>query len=422
MSDSIENKPLITPQSLMSEDTIKAVTDPIDSIESTVDVVEPIVTTDSIVESIAESVITNQIDIDGVVYTLDSNGNAIDEQNSIKYTKEQIAAFEGEPTSLGIKELAKMTNIVPIDEDGKEIEYEDTPQGIAKYANDVYQIGLNQGINNYQEQLFNTYPLLGDIIDHLQLNNGSLEGFGKKLDYSSIKLDKDNETQLVNIITEARIARGESNDKIEKYIKYLKSGDSLFDESNEELKYLIAKDTEFKTTQAKQIEIQKANDIKAAEEYWGIKINNNGQLLNLNKPDSIYDTINKGKLKINDEVYIIPDKIKITDNGKITYKTRDDFFNYLYSPVEVVLNDQRVKMTQHEVDLHNENLNRKPSNDIFDAYKRFVKYDTSQFIKENVNRVAVNTIIRKLSTKTNTQGATQHSRTNVGKPIFKRNN
>jgi hypothetical protein len=363
---------------------------------------------------------TEEIDIDGVIYKLDSEGNAVDTNGNIKYTKETIQGYESENSdTLDISKILEITNIKPVDEQGNPIQYEPTQEGIAKYISDVYAIASNQSIEDYQNQLFNTYPILFDVINHLS-NNGSLEGFNKTVDYSTLELDENNETQLVNIIREARRMRGEEDSKIDKYVNYLKDSNSLALEAEEERKYLVAIDETNRTKQAEVAKAQELEQQQQAQSYWGVALNEKGQLVNLNKPDSIYGIIKSGKIKVGEESYVIPEKIRISQDGKITYKTRDEFFNYLYNPVEIVVNNQKIKATQYELDLHNRNFKRGVNDDVFDAFKQFVNYDTSQFIKENLNSQEVKKIIKRINTKINKQSATVDNKT-TGKIVIPRN-
>jgi hypothetical protein len=363
----------------------------------------------------------DQIDIDGVVYTMDANGNAVDSTGNVKYSKEDIEKLESESSDSGldVESITKLTNITPVDTTGELVKYENTPEGIAKYVSDVYSIASNQAVEDYQNQLFTTYPILYDVLNHLSTNN-TLEGFTKTVDYGSLTLDETNEIQLTNIIKEARALRGEDSNKIEKYITYLKDSNSVYSEAQEELKFLVAKDSEYKATQLKLVEEAEATERANAENYWGVKVDPQGKLIDLGKPDSIVGIIKSGKLKIGDDNYTIPDKIKVSDNGTIKYHSRTDFFNYLYNPIEVVIDNQKVKTTGYELDLYNKNAKKSIHDEVFEAFKHFVKFDTSQFIKDNVSRQNVKQVIKKINTKQNrnTQSRTTSSNSEIVIPRY----
>lgn len=347
--------------------------------------------------------LSNKIDIDGVIYTLDDKGNAIDSNNAVKYTSEQIAAFEGAAdTSVNIDNIIETVNIKPVNEKGEPIDYENTPEGISQYVADVYEVSRQQAVVDYEKELLSKYPILPDVLRHIELN-GSLEGFNKKVDYSTIDLKDDNITQHKQIIIEARIKRGDTPEKAERYVKMLEDANATYDEAKEELAFLgeiSAREVAIEEAKLNELRVKAEDD---AMDYWGIKIEN-GQLVDLNKQGSVYNMIKNGKITIDNDNYTIPERIRINEGGKVSYATRQDFFNYLYNPVDVVIDGNKVKMTRHDLDIHNESLKRNTNHDLFDAFKRFVKYDVDQFIKTNMQQQTV----KKLSTnirKTNTNPA-----------------
>lgn len=370
--------------------------------------VDPVTQNEPVVDPVSTDVVDNldkpQIDIDGVIYNIDDKGNAVDEQGNIKYTAEKIKELEQGQDGFDINSVIELVNIKPLDEKGEFINYESSQEGLSQYVADVYAVGRNQAIAEYEEELVSKYPLLPDILKHLELT-GSLEGFNKKVDYSTFDLKEDNVDQHKQIIIEARLLRGDTPEKAQRYAKMLEDSKATYEEAQEELQFLVSKDAEAKAEYDKQLANKVKADKEAAEKYWGIKIEN-GKLVPLNVKDSIYDLIQKGTLKIGEDVYTIPDRIMIKDGAKVTYATRDDFFNYLYSPVTVNIDGKPVKTTRHDLDLYNENQNRNTSHDLFDAYKRFVKYDTSQMIKSQVQKNE----IKKLNTKINIR---QNNRTPV---------
>jgi hypothetical protein len=338
-----------------------------------------------------------KVEVDGVIYTLDDKGNAIDDNKAIKYSADELKALEEVDAPSSLEEIFKLTNIVPNDENGTPIEYENSPEGIAKYVDDVYTIASNQAVEAYKNALFGTYPILMDVVKHLNNNNGSFDNFVPTVNYNDIQLDADNEEQLKNIIYTARGKRGESKEKIDKYYNYLKDSKTIFTEAEEELNYLKESLTQEEKEQQLVIKEREAKELQDAINYWGVTVDNKGNMSVANVENSVYDIIKKGKFKIGEDTYNIPDKIKINDNGKIVYATRDDFFRYIYEPVQVVINSKTQTMTRHEYDLTIENSKRDIHADVFDAFKRFVNYNTDQFIKEAINKNNVEAI-KKLKT------------------------
>ncbi len=361
---------------------------------------EEVITPDVTVET---PDLSNKIDIDGVIYTLDDKGNALDSNSALKYTAEQIAAFEGAiEAGVNIESIMDTINIKPVDEKGEAIAYENTPEGISQYVADVYEISRQQAVVDYEKELVTKYPLLPDVLRHLELN-GSLEGFNKKVNYSTIEIQDDNISQHKQIIIEARIKRGDTPEKAERYFKMLEDAKATYEEAKDELVYLGQLSATEVAAEEAMLNEARAKSVSDAMDYWGIKIEN-GQLVDLNKQGSVYSMIKNGKVTIDNDTYVIPERIRVNENGKVTYATRQDFFNYLYNPIDVIVDGSKVKMTRHDLDIHNESVKRNTNHDLFDAFKRFVKYDVDQFVKTNVQQQ----IVKKLSTqirKTNTNPA-----------------
>jgi len=342
------------------------------------------------------------ISIDDKDYTLDDKGNAIDTEGKVVFTKEDIDGMGGETPTFDIAEIGKTTAIEMYDDEGKVIEYENTTEGLASHTTDVYNKG---GIDKVNE-LYQAYPEVESLVRHIRLG-GDSTNFNTRVDYNKVKLNKENEQQLKDIIYKAQTARGNRTDAIERYYKALSAGDTdndnIYDEAEAELKYLQDTDKAANAEQDRLLQEQQYNEAIKANDYWGVAVDN-GQLKDLNKDGSVYDIIKSGKLKLKDKTYTIPEKTKVIENGKPVIYTRDQVFTYLYSPVTTVINGERVTATQEQIDSHYEQQNRTAANDIFDAYRRLVKYDDSQFITEQVNNSKVK-YIKKLTSKKNVKSS-----------------
>lgn len=364
------------------------------------------------IDAIGSSV--EQIQIGDDVFTLDADGNAVNDKQEVSYTAAEIAEMEEvsdeTPPAIDLTKIQDVTKIQLSDANGKAKEYTNDETGLLEYVNDVYEYGARTEVTRAMNDLVGRYPIINQVIDHLNLNNGSMDNFNATPDYSKIKLGKDNEAQLKAIIFEGRRSRGETDEQINKYYDYIKNtdtdNDQILDLANTELTYLKGvADNKEQQRQAAIAGRQQQDAIKA-QNYWGYTTNEEGQLVNLNVPNSVYDLINKRTLKISDEdTFQIPDKIKRVENGKTVLKSTDDFFNYLTVPQTYILpNGERVQMTQHDYDIQVEDTRRNTSSDVYDAFKRYVGYDTSQYVREQVNRESVKQVRKKLIPKSNKGG------------------
>jgi len=358
-----------------------------------------------------------QLDIDGVMYTINEEGAAIDDKGVVKYTKEQLEGMQevtDDVPEINVKEIAEKANVVLYDEEGNPMEFDNTEEGLTNFINKAVEQIPQQAVRQEFDNFFNSYPLMRDVFLHLQTNNGSLEGFNKTVDYGSVSLDKGNEQQLKNIIYSARAARGDTPEMIDDYYKYLYDSsdklDKVYSAAEKELNFLKERDKQVTTQQQEYIQQQNEAAIEKEKKYWGVDIKGD-KLVDLNVDNSVYGLIQKGELKIGDETYTIPDKIRVKEGNKVEVKNKSDFFNYLFVPRPFIIDGQRVSMTEDEYRLALEDKNKNVNDDLFGALKRFTKYDTSQFIKEQINNEKTKAV-KKLTART-PKGTKESSRTST---------
>lgn len=361
------------------------------------------------------------VEIEGVEYDLNENGDAIDKDGVVKFTKDEITAMEDdtpEEATYDMETISNETAIVNYDEHGNPIKYENTVDGIKKWGTDSYNKGGEDAIND----LLSEYPEVNGLINHLRVGN-SLDTFNNtRPDYGKVKLAKDNEAQLKDIIYKAQSARGNRIESIDRYYESLKAGDTendaIFEEAQVELKYM--QDADKAAVVAQQAAIaQQAADTKANNDaYWGMDVSTDGNLIDLNVEDSVYGIIKAGVIKVNGKSFSIPKQIKVVENGKPMLKTAGDFLSYLRDPITVNIDGRPINITRDKLDLHNEQVKRTVGNDVFDAYRRFVNYDDTQLVTEQVNKSKVKTIRRLKSKNINKSGSTDKGSTS--RVVFKK--
>ena len=348
-----------------------------------------------------ESIIINETE-----FTLDKDGHAVDKDGEIIHTAEDIAKMneesEGVPT-VTASGLIEKTNINILDTAGNPVEYGDDEEGAIKYTNDVHELGLKTGAQDYEKEMFDALPILRQIIPHLVSNNGTLEGFTDTVDYSTLKIDKDNLSQMKNFIFTARLKRGENEESIDKYYDYLikasDDNDEVFKEAATSLKFLV--DGQKSDTAAKQKMIDDAEvaNVDSAKEFWGVEITDDGKLKNLNVKGSVKQVIDDGKLTVGNDTYTIPSKINVKVGDKVVHKTKDDFFDYLFAPKVYVVDGRKVQMTGDAYAIHQEELNLTKDDNILSALRRFTGYNDSQIIKDKVEAAKVKTVRRLTTSK-----------------------
>lgn len=277
----------------------------------------------------------DKLEVDGKTYTVDANGNIVDEQGSIFKEAKEVADWmksleveeETEDKGLNIASIQKALGVTVTDEKGKEVEFTDDAEGVKSYVDSVIALKSNELQQAAINRLYADNPLLKQFQDYVSLT-GTPRGFGDIPDRSGIELDKDNEAQQIAVI---KMAAAEFGNKSlnDNYIQYLKNSGSLYDEAKMQLKSLVEKDKAIQKDIETRAAEQRAEEERAVAEYWN-NVNNiiNGRMI---------------------AGYKIPESFtKEVDGKKMTY-TPNDFFGYVSSPT-VQLQDGR-QVTQYQYDL-----------------------------------------------------------------------
>ena len=327
---------------------------------------------------------SQEVEIDGKVYKIDDKGNAVNEDGTVFMDKIGIDDLIAKQTQTesNISLIQKSVNIIPVDDKNNPIVYEDTIEGLASYINDVTQIRLNQGETDFRNKFFEENPDLYNVYVH-KLNTGSIEGFGNYVDWSKFEVDKMDDAALSNMIIANLVRTGTEKNQADYLVKLIVADGKLKDQAKVAQTELVKADTDARANAEAIHAQQEADNKKATDDYW----------------DAVTNSIQSGKLTINGQVYKLPQVYRIKgEDGKITTANANDFLNYIMKPVEFTIDGQTYTATQNEFDAYLENSKKTHENAIFEALRRFVKYDDSQFIAEQVRQETVKRIV--LSTKT----------------------
>lgn len=249
-------------------------------------------------------------------YTVDSEGNLVDKDNKIfkeaAEVKEYLAQFEvdeNKETPIDVNSIIKAVGVEVTDENDKPITFDNTPEGIAQYVNEVIELQKQEIAQAGVQTLLDKYPIVADFLNYYVANGNDARGFGEVKDRSSITIDENNIAQQEAIIREAYKENKRHGD-VDAYIKYLKDTNALLDVAKSELAGLQQADAALKEQQAKEAQAKLEAERKAEADYWnGVK--------------AVVDSKEIAGYKI-------PDTIIINKNGKQIAATPNDFFNYLY--------------------------------------------------------------------------------------------
>lgn len=300
------------------------------------------------------------VNVDGVDYTIDANGNAVGADGTIFRTAaeltELIAQNGSEPSVLDQLQTRFGSDFK--DEDGNPIVFDNNAEGIAAYVDTVVQSRIVEAQTAALNNLFETYPQVEQVINHLKLN-GTLEDFVEIPDRSSITVSKDNEEQQATFIREEWKLSGKKGD-VNKFIDYCKNAGILYDTAVESKE---AVDSIYESRLAEQKAQVEAKEAAAAAEekaYW----------------ENVEKTISKGELL----GYSIPEQIQCNRDGKKVMLSRKDFLKYVSTPVDSKGN------TAYMLDEAKVDFNARMQDDLLKAFLKFTGGNYASLVGMAVNK------------------------------------
>lgn len=258
------------------------------------------------------------IELDGETYLVDPVGNLVDKDGNIFKKAEEvadfIAQFEAEEAAteeakVDIASIQKAIGVEVVDDKGKKIKFDDSPEGVVAYVSSVIQAREEEIREATVNRLYQEVPVLEDVINYYVANGNSLEGFNEIPDRTNITIDESNEAQCESIIRQAFKELGRPGD-VNKYIQYFKDSGQLADVAKEELAALQEADKATKEQLAAEAERVAKEDEEKELAYWS----------------DVKKVVESKKIA----GYQIPDNIIIERDGKKISATPTDFFNYMY--------------------------------------------------------------------------------------------
>lgn len=337
-----------------------------------------------------------EIEVDGSTYSVAENGDVVDKDGNVfkeaKDVKAWIESFEVNnvnPDEISIETLQKTFDVELTDENGKPIEFENTPEGVKSYVESIIEVQKEEIQEATINTLYAKYPILETLISYIATNGGSIEGFTDVKDRSGVTIDESNEAQQESIIRESW-AEQKISGNVDNYIAYLKANGMLLDTAKAELAALQEKDASLREELAQQAEEAEQAAIEREIQFWtGVK-----------------EVIDSRSIA----GYKIPDTIIIERDGKKISATPDDFFNYMY---QVDANGK----SRYDNDLAKESLEDRRNDAILRAYLKFVGGNYTNLVDMAINDKEVKKL--KLIAKSRNQSSVKVNKpqTNKGKDI-----
>lgn len=293
----------------------------------------------------------DSIELDGVTYTVNENGDLVDKKGEVFKAKSEVEAFLKEYTTeetnevpeINVTDIQKLVGVDVVDEKGKAISFDNTPEGVAKYVNSVLDLKKAEFAQAGINKLIEDYPVLNDFLNYYIANGNSYEGFGEMKDRSGIQIDEANEAQQIAIVREAWKEFGKRGN-VDKYISYLKDSGQLLDVAKDDLAALQQADAEVREENAKAaLKAQQEYEAQVAA-YW----------------KEVKSCVDKREIA----GYKIPDVIILDRGGKQVSATPEDFFNYIYQVDEQ-------GMSQYQRELANEAPADRMNDELLKAYLKY---------------------------------------------------
>lgn len=336
--------------------------------------------------STGELNVGDSIDVDGTIYTVDKDGNLVDDKGGIFKEAKDVAEWlksvevdDGSAAnSITLGSIQDALGVTITDEAGKPVEFTDDAAGVQSYVNSVIDLKSKELQEAAINRLYADNPLLKQFQDYVQLN-GTPRGFGEIPDRSGIQLDKDNEQQLIAVI---RMAANEFGNKSlnDNYIKYLRDSGGLYDEAKSQLAALVEKDTAYRKEIETRAREQREAEAQANVDYW--------------------NTVSK---VISSRViggYRIPESFTKEVDGKKVVITPTDFYNYISRPIET---EDGQRMTGYQRALSKLTDEQYLNREILDAWLMF----TGGTYKDLIDMAVKEDKVRQLRVKSKEQRSTK---------------
>lgn len=258
-------------------------------------------------------------------YTVAENGDLLDKDGKVfkeaKDVQDFLKDYQAEDNNNGggdgnnnndgqinIETIKEALGYQIVDDDDKEIEYDNNVDGVKAYINDVMEQRTSEIQEATLNSLFAKYPFAKDMINYYMANGNSLEGWNEDVDRSGITIDENNEKQQEDIVRTAWREQKRTGD-LENYIAYLKSSGTLLSTAKSELDGLKQADKARKEETERQAQAAHQAQQEEMNKFW----------------NNVETAIKNRKLG----QYKIPEQIKIQRDGKTLMVTPNEFYRYL---------------------------------------------------------------------------------------------
>lgn len=340
----------------------------------------------------------DQVEIDGVVYSINETGDAINDKGEVVFTADKLKEFEeadDDTDTVSLNAIKQRVNVILTDEAGKEVEYEDSVEGIARYVSDVVAHRAKELNDGAIQRFFERNPEIHKAYLYKE-QNGNLEGFKDTISWKDFDLSTATPDHYKAIITNHRKRLGDDETAIGYLIGKLEADKTLETYGKNLVLDYVKEEEKQAALVAKRVEEDEKRVKEENTAYW-------------NKVKSV---ITSGNVVVDDKTVIIPEVLRVKDNGVIKNYTRDDFYKYVYELKQYDIDGTKYALTQYQYEQVLRDKNRNENHDVLEALKMFLKDDTSQVIERAIKDEHAKRI-RRLNSSINNKG-TKGSRDTSG--------
>lgn len=276
-----------------------------------------------------------------VEYILDANGNATlngeivyDRQtlidNGFEFPNADTTSSSNEPSI--VDSIQAISGITLEDEEGNPLSFTDDAEGLANREVAIKNTFYNKGRQEALEAFYEENPDIYKMAIHKQ-KYGTLDNFTQQSNISDLTITAETDVAtLKHIYKSYLIAKGNDEAVADKLIKLSEVDETLRIDASNALDSLKAIEQAEEAEYMESVKQQQIQTEQKRLEYYGFKLNEKGEIVDVNKEGSMYDKIVKsGKVG---NIVIPKEGLTIERDGKKTKLSRVDVLAYFYNPIE----------------------------------------------------------------------------------------
>lgn len=311
------------------------------------------------------------VELDGVKYPLDKDGNALDKDGKVFKTKAELDQLEEGQEEPLVDAIINRAGVKLLDDKGQPKKYEDTEDGVVAATIDI---GKEFAKGEYQK-LLDSDPEFKEFVEYKK-TGGTLNDFIQKKteSWGSFKLDENNETQLTNVIMSDLMAAGVSEEQAKRTAELYKESKTLKEFGKAAYTRLVDNEKREEAERVKQFQVEQATYVENTKKHW----------------DSVKEIITKGTI----------------NNLVIPEADKEAFFDYISKAVDDKGNSKR------NVERSKLPLERLLQLDYF-QYKGF---DLNELVKTAVKTEKVRSLRKRISTNRGVGGGEGLDKNNYHQP------